>query len=111
MGTINASVTNVTTPVLIWDVRRSPLYRTSVKYEGDFACADGALKHGFGPILPMVDGRYVCRAGISDSPHHQEPIGDYGDYLIEDRVAYIAFGGRQALAVQDLRKMGARDER
>ena len=38
-----------------------------------------------------------------DSPHHQEPISDPGDYLIESLISYNTFG-EAGLAKQDLRK-------
>ena len=39
-----------------------------------------------------------------DSPQHQEPISDYGDYLIADLVNYYSIGNNVSLARQDLRK-------
>jgi hypothetical protein len=39
-----------------------------------------------------------------DSPEHQEPISDYGDYLIEDLVNFSTMGTNPWLARQDLRK-------
>jgi hypothetical protein len=35
----------------------------------------------------------LCRQGIHlDSPHHQEPLGDHGDYLVEAEIDAYAFG-------------------
>lgn len=69
---------------------------------GEFACSD-----------PYLDQLWrICRSNLRlclqdihlDSPHHQEPLGDHGDYLVEMLMAYYAFGD-YALAHQDLRRM------
>jgi len=46
----------------------------------------------------------LCRQGIHlDSPHHQEPLGDHGDYLIEAAIDAYAFG-EHSLTKADLER-------
>ncbi len=77
----------------------------AVEDRGSFACSD--------PFLTEL--WQVCRHTLRlclqdihlDSPHHQESLGDHGDYLIEMLMAYYAFGD-YALAHVDVERM-ARD--
>jgi hypothetical protein len=74
----------------------------SVENRGSFACSD--------PFL--TDLWRVCRDTLRlcvqdihlDSPHHQEALGDHGDYLVEMLMGYYAFGD-YALAHVDLERM------
>ncbi|MBB6051500.1 alpha-L-rhamnosidase C-terminal domain-containing protein [Armatimonas rosea] len=97
---VNLSAKNVTEPLEILDIRAS-FVSQPVAYRGSFACSDPALTRLWS----------VCRWATQiclqthhlDSPHHQEPISDPGDYLIASLVNYAAFF-QPALTVQDSRK-------
>lgn len=73
-----------------------------VEDRGSFACSD--------PFL--TDLWRVCRDTLRlclqdihlDSPHHQESLGDHGDYLVEMLMGYYAFGD-YALAHVDVERM------
>ena len=101
LGTINVSVKNATSPVEIEDVSADFLSQP-VEYRGSFTCSDEALN------TLWKSGRWstqICMITHHlDSPQHQEPISDYGDYLIADLVNYYSMGSNLALARQDLRK-------
>jgi hypothetical protein len=87
-------------PVEILDIRAT-FASQPVTYRGAFECSDAHLTRLW----------HVCRWATQiclqthhlDSPHHQEPISDPGDYLIESLVNYCAFM-QPALTRQDLRK-------
>jgi hypothetical protein len=74
-----------------------------VQYKSSFECSDAALDKIW------TTGRWVTQICMQthhlDSPHHQEPISDPGDYLIEALVNYYTFG-EPGLARQDLIKFG-----
>jgi hypothetical protein len=101
LGTINVSVKNAITPVEIEDVSADFLSQP-VEYRGSFTCSDEALN------TLWKSGRWstqICMITHHlDSPQHQEPISDYGDYLIADLVNYNSMGSNVSLARQDLRK-------
>ena len=74
-----------------------------VEYLGAFDCDDAFLTR-------LWDvGRWAVQINLQthhlDSPNHQEPISDPGDYLIESAVNCYCFGSPW-LARQDLRKFG-----
>jgi alpha-L-rhamnosidase len=101
VGTIRVTVCNVTSPVEIMDVSLN--YRSQpVIYQGSFSCNDGQLNEIW------KDCRWVTQINLQtqhlDSSIHQEPISDYGDYLIEDLASYNAFAPKFWLARQDFRK-------
>ena len=105
MGAVRLEFRNVTKPLEVLEVT-ADWTSQPVAYEGSFECSD--------PFLNRL--WKVCRTSVQinlqthhlDSPSHQEPISDYGDYLIEDLVAYDAFGyGNPWLVRQDLRKWAA----
>ena len=101
VGVINVLVSHVTTPVEILDVS-ADFTSQPVAYQGSFACSDDALNTLWKSCRWSTQ---IClQTWHLDSPQHQEPISDYGDYLIADRVAFNAFGDNPALAQQDLRK-------
>ena len=101
LGTINVMVKNATTPIEIMDVSADFLSQP-VEYRGSFTCSDEALN------TLWKSGRWstqICMITHHlDSPQHQEPISDYGDYLIADLVNYYSMGTNFSLARQDLRK-------
>ena len=97
---INIEVSNVTTPVEIQDVR-AVFTSYPVTYRGAFACNDERLNRiwkasRWGAQLCMQDYHL-------DSPNHQEPLADPGDYMIIAKINYYAFGSPW-LARQDVRK-------
>ena len=101
LGTITVVVRNATSPVEILDVSADCLSQP-VEYRGSFQCSDEELNKLY------ESGRWstqICMITHHlDSPQHQEPIGDYGDYLIADLVNYYTMGSNPWLARQDLRK-------
>ncbi len=101
LGTINVLVQNASAPVEIMDVSADFLSQP-VEYQGAFSCSDEALN------TLWKSGRWstqICMITHHlDSPQHQEPISDYGDYLIADLVNYYSMGNNTSLARQDLRK-------
>lgn len=100
VGTINVTITGVTSPVEVLDVSAVSTSQP-VEYRGSFACSDEKLNRIWKSCRWATQ---ICmQTHHLDSPDHQEPICDYGDYLIEDRVNYYAFG-EPWLARQDLRK-------
>ncbi len=72
-----------------------------VAYRGSFQCNDDQLNHLYDVSRWAVQ---IClQTHHLDSPNHQEPISDPGDYLIESMVNYQTFA-QPWLARQDLRK-------
>lgn len=101
VGTIRVKVCHVTSPVEILEV--SANYRSQPQaYAGSFTCSDPKLN------TIWIACRWTTQINLQthhlDSPQHQEPISDYGDYLIEDLDSYNAFAPNPWLARQDLRK-------
>lgn len=69
---------------------------------GAFECSDPFLNDLW---RVSRDTLRLCLQDIHlDSPHHQEALGDHGDYLVEMLMGYHAFGD-YALIHQDLRRM------
>ncbi|MFZ4508141.1 MAG: alpha-L-rhamnosidase C-terminal domain-containing protein [Fimbriimonas sp.] len=99
-STINIEARGVVAPIVIEEVR-SIFTSYPVRYEGAFECDREDLNR----IWKV--GRWVTQICMQthhlDSPHHQEPISDPGDYLIIALNNYYMFGS-SALARQDLRK-------
>ena len=99
-STVNIQVSNVTAPVTIEEVRAS-FVSYPVTYHGSFETSDADLNRLW------KASRWATQISMQthhlDSPHHQEPISDPGDYLIEALENYYAFG-EPWLARQDLRK-------
>jgi alpha-L-rhamnosidase len=104
VGRIKVTVTNVTSPVEIEDVS-AVFCSQPLAYSGSFTCSDDYLNQVW------KDCRWAVQICLQDkhldSPLHQEPIGDWGDYLIEDLCSYCAFTNQQWLLRQDLRKFAA----
>jgi alpha-L-rhamnosidase len=99
---LNIAVTGATAPVVFEDIRAS-FVSYPVSYRGSFESSDAALNKLW---KALRWGTQLCmQTHHLDSPHHQEPISDPGDYLIEAQENYYAFGERW-LARQDLRKFG-----
>ncbi len=97
---INLRCEGLTTPLVIHDVRAN-FASLPVAYRGTFSCSDSELTRLW----------RVCRWATQlclqthhlDSPHHQEPISDPGDYMIVSLLNYHAFF-EPWLTRQDLRK-------
>lgn len=100
-STINLETKNVRSPITIESVR-AIFCSYPVRYIGSFQCDKGDLNRVWNVCRWVTQ---ICmQTHHLDSPHHQEPISDAGDYLIEDLNNYYAFG-ESALARQDLRKI------
>ncbi len=99
---INIDVNGAKTPIEIQDIR-AVFTSQPVEYKGSFACSDPELNRIWESCRWATQ---IClQTHHLDSPHHQEPISDPGDYLIEDLVNFYTFGNPW-LARQDLRKFG-----
>ena len=98
---INIKAEGVTEPIEIEDVR-CVFTSYPVRYLGSFKCNDA----NYNRIWDVC--RWVTQICMQthhlDSPHHQEPISDAGDYLIESLNSFYAFG-EGTLARQDLKKI------
>jgi hypothetical protein len=93
---------HVTEPVEIEDVGAN-FTSQPVEYRGAFACSDERLNQIWKVSRWAVQ---IClQSHHLDSPNHQEPICDPGDYVIESIVNYYAFA-QPWLARQDIRKFG-----
>ncbi len=72
-----------------------------VDYRGDFSCSDEQLNKLW--KVSRWTTQICLQTHHLDSPNHQEPICDPGDYVIESMVNYYAFH-QPWLARQDIRK-------
>ena len=91
---------NVTSPVEIVDVGAN-FTSQPVEYRGAFECSDEKLNRIWKVSRWAVQ---IClQTHHLDSPNHQEPISDPGDYLIEAMVNNYAFA-QPWLTRQDVRK-------
>jgi alpha-L-rhamnosidase len=91
---------HVTEPVEIVDVGAN-FTSQPVEYRGAFECSDEELNRLWKVSRWAVQ---IClQTHHLDSPNHQEPICDPGDYVIESMVNYYAFA-QPWLARQDIRK-------
>ncbi len=80
---------------------RADFVSQPVTYRGSFSSSDEALNKLWEASRWQTQ---ICMQNhYLDSPNHQEPIGDFGDYLIEAMENDYAFDA-QALTEQDLRK-------
>ena len=91
---------NVTEPVEVVDA--GAIFTSQpVEYRGSFACSDEELNQLWKVSRWAVQ---IClQTHHLDSPNHQEPISDPGDYLIEAMVNHYAFA-QPWLVRQDIRK-------
>jgi lysophospholipase L1-like esterase len=93
-------VKGLTSPLEILDVGAN-FTSQPVEYRGNFECSDTHLNAIWKAARWAVQ---VClQTHHLDSPNHQEPISDPGDYVIEAMVNHYAFA-QPWLARQDLRK-------
>jgi alpha-L-rhamnosidase len=99
-STINLEAKGVRSPITVQEVR-AIFTSYPVRYRGSFECSDPNLNRLWQVCRWVTQ---ICmQTHFLDSPHHQEPICDPGDYLIEALNGYYAFGD-SSLARQDLRK-------
>ena len=102
-ASLEVDVSNTTGPVHFQDVRAN-FVSQPVAYRGAFTSSDQKLntlwRAARWQTQICLQNRYL------DSPDHQEPIGDPGDYLIEAKVADYAFGS-PALTPQFLREFAS----
>jgi hypothetical protein len=99
---LNIEVRHATGPVVFEDIRAS-FISYPVSYRGSFETDDAQLNRLWKSFRWATQ---ICmQTHHLDSPNHQEPISDPGDYLIEAAENYYAFG-EPWLARQDLRKFG-----
>ncbi|MFA7157990.1 MAG: alpha-L-rhamnosidase C-terminal domain-containing protein [Kiritimatiellia bacterium] len=97
---INISASNVREPVEIMDVR-AIFTSYPVSYRGSFACSDARLDKIW---KACRWGAQICMQDYHlDSPNHQEPLADFGDYMIVALINYHAFGAPWLIR-QDIRK-------
>ena len=93
-------VSNVTEPLEIVD-EGATFTSQPVAYQGDFECSDAGLNRLWKVSRWAVQ---IClQTHHLDSPNHQEPICDPGDYVIESMVDHYAFA-QPWLTRQDVRK-------
>jgi hypothetical protein len=92
--------TNVTEPMEV--VEAGAIFTSQpVQYRGQFECSDEKLNRIWKASRWAVQ---IClQTHHLDSPNHQEPISDPGDYLIEAMVNHYAFA-QPWLTRQDVRK-------
>jgi len=94
------TLTHVTDPVVIEEAGAN-FTSQPVDYRGAFTCSDPRLNQLWDVSRWAVQ---IClQTHHLDSPNHQEPISDPGDYVIEDMVNNYAFA-QPWLARQDIRK-------
>ena len=93
-------VKNLTSPLEILEVGAN-FTSQPVEYRGTFECSDTNLNRIWKASRWAVQ---ICmQTHHLDSPNHQEPISDPGDYVIESMVSHYAFA-QPWLARQDIRK-------
>lgn len=98
---VNIEAVGVQEPIEIRDVR-CVFTSYPVQYLGSFSCSDPHYNELWKVCRWVTQ---ICmQTHHLDSPHHQEPISDAGDYLIESLNALYAFGDGR-LAKQDLKKI------
>ena len=98
---INLRAEGVKDPIVVEEVR-SVFTSYPVQYLGSFECSNSDLNRMWRVCRWVTQ---ICmQTHHLDSPHHQEPISDAGDYLIESLNSFYAFG-EGTLARQDLKKI------
>lgn len=99
-STIRVTVSHATEPIQFADIRAT-FVSDPVEYAGSFVSNDPWMNRLW------VTARWLTQICMQDhyldSPNHQEPIGDFGDYLIESLENDYAFN-QPYLARQDMIK-------
>jgi hypothetical protein len=99
-STVRVKVTHATKPVEFADLRAT-FASQPVQYRGSFTSSDPYLNRLWTTSRWLLQ---ICMQDhYLDSPGHQEPIGDFGDYLIESLENDYTFN-EPWLARQDMRK-------
>jgi len=98
--TIRVTVTHATAPVEFEDVQ-AEFASQPVVYRGSFVSSDPFLNRLWTTARWQL--QLCMQDHYLDSPNHQEPIGDFGDYLIESLENDYAFN-EPWQARQDMRK-------
>jgi hypothetical protein len=99
-STVRVTVSSATQPVE-FDEIRATFASQPVVYRGTFTSSDPYLNRLWTTARWLLQ---ICMQDhYLDSPNHQEPIGDFGDYLIESLENDYAFN-EPWLARQDMRK-------
>ncbi|MCW3098618.1 MAG: hypothetical protein JWL77_4236 [Chthonomonadaceae bacterium] len=100
---INLTASHVTQPIAIQEVA-AIFVSYPVTDRGAFSCSDSRLDRLWEASRWATQ---ICMQDhYLDSPDHQEPICDPGDYMIESQLNAYAFA-EPALTRQELRKFGA----
>lgn len=98
---LNVEVRNLTAPPEIESID-AHFVSQPVACRGAFACSDEKLTRLWEALRRNVQ---VClQTRHRDSPDHQEPLGDAGDYLVQSVANWQAFHA-PALVRQDVRKI------
>lgn len=96
---IQITLDNLASPVTI--APKLVYRRYPVTQEGSFACSDAAWEKIYDLSKWTLE---ICRQSYHmDSPVHQEPLGDTGDYLVESMVGYACFGDAHLTRMDILR--------
>ena len=99
-STIRVTVANTNQPVTFSDIT-AEFISQPVTYQGSFESSDPGLNALWKAARWQTQ---ICMQDhYLDSPNHQEPLGDFGDYLVEALENEYAFGA-PALTRQDLEK-------
>jgi hypothetical protein len=102
-STLRVTVSHATSPVEFGDIRAT-FVSDPVDYTGSFVSSDPWMNRLWTTARWLTQ---ICMQDhYLDSPNHQEPIGDFGDYLIESLENDYAFQ-QPYLARQDLIKFAA----
>ena len=86
---VELTVEHASEPIQIQDIRAT-FVSQPVIYQGSFTSSDPHLNQLW--TAARWQTQLCLQNRFLDSPDHQEPIGDPGDYLIEAEVAHLAFG-------------------
>jgi hypothetical protein len=102
-STIRVTVSNATAPVTFADIS-ADFVSQPVAYTGSFTSSDPWLNRLW--VTARWQTQICMQDHYLDSPNHQEPIGDFGDYLIEAVENDYSFN-QPWLARQDIVKFAA----
>ena len=98
---VNIQAEDVVKPIQIEDVR-CVFTSYPVQYRGSFSCSSPEFTRLWEVCRWCTQ---ICmQTHHLDSPHHQEPVSDAGDYLIESLNGFYTFGDG-TLIRQDLKKI------
>ena len=86
---VELTVAHASEPIEIQDIRAT-FVSQPVIYQGSFTSSDPHLNQLW--TAARWQTQLCLQNRFLDSPDHQEPIGDPGDYLIEAEAAHLAFG-------------------